>query len=63
MHTVESNFSNFVIKYLSEIETKFENTLACLIVFIRGPDGFESWKKWRWKISWHTPFIRGSLLK
>ena len=25
-------------------------------VFIRGPDGFESWKKWRWKISWHTLF-------
>ena len=25
-------------------------------LFIRGPDGFESWKKWRSKISWHTPF-------
>ena len=30
MHTAESNFSNFVIEYLSEIETEFENTLACL---------------------------------
>ena len=30
MHTVESNFSNFVIEYLGEIETEFENTLACL---------------------------------
>ena len=25
-------------------------------LFIRVPDGFESWKKWRSKISWHTPF-------
>ena len=30
MHTAESKFSNFVIEYLSEIETKFENTLDCL---------------------------------
>ena len=30
MHTVESNFLNFEIKYLGEIEIKFENTLACL---------------------------------
>ena len=25
-------------------------------LFIRGPDGFKSGKKWRSKISWHTPF-------
>ena len=25
MHTAESNFSNFVIKYLGEIETELEN--------------------------------------
>ena len=31
MHTTESNFSNFVIKFLSEIETEFENILACLL--------------------------------
>ena len=30
LHTVESNFSIFVIEYLGEIETEFENTLACL---------------------------------
>ena len=30
MHTAESIFSNFVIEYLGEIETEFENTLACL---------------------------------
>ena len=30
LHTAESNFSNFVIEYLSEIETEFENTFACL---------------------------------
>ena len=29
MHTAESNFSNFVIEYLGEIETEFENILAC----------------------------------
>ena len=30
MHTAESNFSNFVIKYLGKIKTEFKNTLACL---------------------------------
>ena len=30
MHTPESIFSSFVIEYLGEIETEFENTLACL---------------------------------
>ena len=30
MHTAESNFSYFVIEYLGEIETEFENILACL---------------------------------
>ena len=30
MHTAESNFSNFVIEYLGEIITEFENTLAFL---------------------------------
>ena len=30
MHTAESIFSNFVIECLGEIETEFENTLACL---------------------------------
>ena len=29
MHTVVSNFSNFVMEYLGEIETEFDNTLAC----------------------------------
>ena len=29
-HTAESNFSNFEIEYLGEIETEFENSLACL---------------------------------
>ena len=54
IYTAESNFSNFVIEYLVEIEAEFENTLACL--FIRGPDGLESWKKNGGQISWHTPF-------
>ena len=26
-------------------------------LFIRGPDGFKSWKKQRSKILWHTPFL------
>ena len=30
MHTMELNFSNFVIEYLGKIETEFENTSACL---------------------------------
>ena len=30
LHAAESNFSNFVIEFLGEIETKFENTLTCL---------------------------------
>ena len=29
-YTQESNFLNFVIKYLGEIETEVKNTLACL---------------------------------
>ena len=30
LYTAESNFSSFVLEYLGEIETEFENTLACL---------------------------------
>ena len=33
MHTAESNFLNFVIEYLGEIETEFETILACLCIF------------------------------
>ena len=39
MHTAESEFSHFIIKYLCEIENEFKNTW--------GPIGFESWKKYR----------------
>ena len=35
MHTVESKFSNFLIEYLGELETEFDNTLACAVC--RGP--------------------------
>ena len=58
MHTAESKFSNFVIEYLSEIETKFENTLDCLS---GAQIGSNHEKNWRSKISWHTPF-KGSIL-
>ena len=26
------------------------------IKFVRGPNSFDSWKKYRYKILWHTPF-------
>ena len=52
MHTEESNFSNFVIEYLSEIETEFENTYPVY----QGPIWVQIMKKWMLKISWHTPF-------
>ena len=53
MHTAESNFSNFVIKYLREIKTEFENTLTCLS---GAQMGLNHENNWRSKISWHTPF-------
>ena len=43
MHTKESKFSNLMIEYLSEIETEFK--ICFTDFFIRGLDGFESWKK------------------
>ena len=39
---------NFVIKYLDEIKTEFENTLACLSV---AQIGSNHEKNWRSKIS------------
>ena len=53
MSTVESNFSNFVIEYLGEIETEFKNILACLS---GAQMGSNHEKNWRLKILWHTPF-------
>ena len=55
MHTGESNFSMFMIEYLGEIETEFENTLARLS---GAQMGSNREKNWRSKISWHTPFKR-----
>ena len=37
LHTAESEFSNFMIENVGEIETEFENTF-----FIRGLDGVRS---------------------
>ena len=48
MHTAESNFLNFVIEYLGEIETEFEYILACLSGAQMGLN--------QEKNSWHTPF-------
>ena len=31
MHTVESEFYNFMIEQLTEIQTELENTSACLL--------------------------------
>ena len=47
MRTVESNFSNFVIEYLGEIETEFKNILACLS---GAQMGLNHEKNWRSKI-------------
>ena len=53
MHATESNFSNFVIEYLGELETEFENTLVSLS---GAQMGSNYGKNLRSKISWHTPF-------
>ena len=53
LHTAESNFSNFVIEYLGEIEAEFENTLACLSGAQMGSNHEKNWGS---TISWHTPF-------
>ena len=53
MHTAKSIFSNFVIEYLGENETEFENTSACLS---ETQMGSKHEKNWRSKISWHSPF-------
>ena len=44
MHTADSNFVNFVIKYLGEIETEFENTLACLSGAQMGSNHEKNWR-------------------
>ena len=53
MHTAESIFSNFVIEYLGEIETEFENTSAC---WSGAQMDSNHEKNWRSKIAWQAPF-------
>ena len=53
MHTLESNFSMFVIEYLGEIEPEFEKNIACLS---GAQMGSNHEKNWRSKILWRTPF-------
>ena len=60
MHTAESDSavgctlqSFFKIRISRRIRNRIRKYLS---LFIRGLDGFETWKKWRSKISWHTPF-------
>ena len=43
IHTGESNFSKFVIDYLGEIETEFENTLPCLSGAQMGSNYGKNW--------------------
>ena len=43
MHTVESNFSRFVIEYLGEIETELENTSAYLSGAQMGSNHAKNW--------------------
>ena len=53
MHTAESNF----FKLCDQIFWRNRNGIQkYLTLFIRFPDVFESWKKWRAKISRHTPY-------
>ena len=46
-----------MIEYLGEIKTESENILACLS---GAQMGSNLGKKWRSKISWHTPFKRSN---
>ena len=60
MHTTESDFEvgctlwSFKKIWISRRNQNWIRKYFSL--FIRGLDGFESWKKWRAKILWHTPF-------
>ena len=53
MHTAESDFSNFMIKYLGKVENPIR---ACFNLFLSGLDGVESWKNRGRTILWHPPF-------
>ena len=53
MHTAESEFSNFMIKYLDKIGTKLENILVWLSWTLLDSNYEE---KKRPKISWRPPF-------
>ena len=44
---------HFVIEYLGRNQNRIQKYFS---LFSRGPNGVESWIKWRSKISWHTPF-------
>ena len=55
MHTVEWCTPQGFLKI--RISWRNQNRIRKYFnLFIRALDGFESWKKWRSKISWHTPF-------
>ena len=43
MHTTESKLLNFMIEYLGEIETEFENTLASLSGAQMGSNHEKNW--------------------
>ena len=43
MHTTESKLLNFMIEYLGEIETEFENTLASLSLAKMGSHHEKNW--------------------
>ena len=57
-----------VVMHTAEIDSAVECTLRSFVknsnfsakyklsTCIRGPEGFDSWIKWRFQISWHTPF-------
>ena len=69
MHTMELHSAVWAVwctpKSFLKIKISQQNRIRSQKYFsliIRGLDGFESWQKWRTKISWHTPFKMFSVL-
>ena len=56
LHTRETTLCSNI---LAKSKPNSQGTSA--YIFIRGPDGCESWKKFRSKVSWHTPFKESCL--
>ena len=62
VHPTAKSSSAVCITQQSQVIKISQKALGCACLFIRGPDRFESWKKWRLKILWLTPFYRQHIL-